>query len=142
MISDSELIRLRMTLGRVGRLLRQQTDDVLSYTLASLLLNIARSGPVSAGELASTEGVSAPSVTRSLKRLEDRGLITRSTNPRDRRTAVVELSEAGETERQHLLSRRDAWLSERLQRLSDEDIDLLMAALPVLDKLWRPEKPD
>jgi hypothetical protein len=39
-VSQDHLTRLRMTLGRVGRLLRQQNTEDLSYALMSLLFTI------------------------------------------------------------------------------------------------------
>src|SRR5579863_6691076 len=84
LVSQYHLTRLRMTLGRLGRLLRQQNTEDLSYALMSLLFTISRTQPIAAGDLAAEEGVSPPSVTRSLGRLVDLGLVTREPNPEDR----------------------------------------------------------
>jgi len=140
-VSHAELTRLRMTLGRLGRVLRQVNDEGLSYALISLLLNIARSQPVTAGDLAASEGVSPPSVTRSLNRLIELGYVTREPDPEDRRAWIITLTEAGMAEREQLLRSREVWLIEHLKRLSADQIDALMAALPALERLCDPELP-
>src|SRR4029450_2474273 len=105
-VSQEELTRLRMTLGRLGRVLRQQNDDGLSYALISLIFSIARNQPCTAGDLAANEGVSAPSVTRSLNRLMELGYVSRVPDPADRRAAMIRLTKAGDTERKRVLRRR------------------------------------
>ncbi|ODU07397.1 MAG: hypothetical protein ABS81_01170 [Pseudonocardia sp. SCN 72-86] len=127
-----------MTLGRLGRVLRQQTDDGLSYALISLLFNIARNQPVTAGDLASAEGVSPPSVTRSLNRLIELGLVSREPDPTDRRASLISLTPAGEDEREQVLRSRENWLSQHLTRLTAEEIVNLLAALPALELLCDP----
>jgi len=140
-INREELTRLRMTLGRLGRILRQQNDDGLSYALISLLFNIGRNEPVSAGDLAASEGVSPPSVTRSLNRLIELGFVSRVPDPADRRTALIRLTPSGAAEREQVLKSREMWLSEHLDRLTKDQLDKLLAALPALERLCDPELP-
>ena len=135
LVSQYLLTRLRMTLGRLGRLLRQQNTDDLSYALMSLLFTIGRTQPITAGDLAQEEGVSPPSVTRSLARLVDLGLVTRDPNPEDRRAAVIRLTEKGDREREAILNDREVWLARHLAQLSEEDIQIIVAALPALERL-------
>lgn len=59
------------------------------------LLRRLREGSCSAGALATELGVSAPSLTRQLQKLEDNGLIARTVDPDDRRRVVVTLTAAG-----------------------------------------------
>ncbi|GIH27677.1 hypothetical protein Aph01nite_59870 [Acrocarpospora phusangensis] len=134
-ISHEELTRLRMALGRLGRVLRQQNDDGLSYALISLLLNVARNQPTTAGDLAASEGVSPPSVTRSLNRLFELGLISREQDSADRRATRIRLTNAGMLERARILRSREVWLSGHLERLSAEELRALMDAVPVLERL-------
>lgn len=135
LVSDEDRTQLRMTLGRLGRLLRQQNPEGLSYALVSLLFTIGRTQPITAGDLALAEGVSPPAVTRSLTRLVQLGLATRVPNPADKRAAEIRLTEAGERERTLILQSREVWLTEHLQRISEEDIRIILAALPALDRL-------
>ena len=141
LIDDEDLTRLRMTLGRLGRVLRQQTDDGLSYALVSLLFAIHSMQPVTAGDLAASEGVSPPSVTRSLNRLRELGMVDRQADPRDRRAAIISLTPAGEKEREQILRSREVWLSEPISRLSQEQVESLLSALPALELLCDPLLP-
>ena len=140
-VSDEELKRLRMALGRLGRVLRQQNDEGLSYALVSLLFAIHRMQPTTAGDLASSEGVTPPSVTRNLKRLIKLGLVERGEDPADRRAAVIRLTEPGELERKQILRTRERWLTEPLERLAPDQIYILLAALPALEALCDPQLP-
>ena len=54
-LSQQDLVRLRMALGRLGRVLRQHVDADLPYSLASLVLVIDRTEPTTAGRLAGRE---------------------------------------------------------------------------------------
>ena len=70
----------------------------------------------------------APSVTRILKELEERGLIVREIDPRDRRRTLVALSAEGSeivTATSQIMMRimrdySDRFGAERLERLADE----------------------
>jgi DNA-binding MarR family transcriptional regulator len=138
-LTRKELTRLRMALGRLGRVLRQQTDDDLPYALVSLLFNIERTEPVTAGDLAAAEGVPPPAITRSLNRLSELGLISREPHPGDGRASMIRLTAEGRAERRRILRSRDVWLSEYLRRLDAHELELLVAAMPVLERLCDPE---
>lgn len=140
-MEPGELIRLRMVLGRLGRVLRQQSADGLSYPQISLLFSIERAQPVTARELAESESVTAPSVTRSFNDLAREGLVSREPDPNDGRAFLIRLTPAGEQECRRLRQRRDLWLSEHLDGLSADDIHLLLAALPALERLCDPALP-
>lgn len=137
-ISRYDLTQLRITLGRLGRVLRQHNFDELSFALISLLFSIARTEPVKAGDLASAEGVSPPAVTRSLTRLVELGFVLREADSSDRRAASIRLTAEGKRELDLILRGREAWLMEHLLRLSDEDIRIIFAALPAFGRLLEP----
>lgn len=140
-LSSAQLTRLRMVLGRLGRVLRQQSVDGLSYPQISLLFSVERSAPVTAGALAAGEGVTPPAVTRSLNELERLGLVWRGTRESDRRVALIHMTDAGHRECSRLRRGRDAWLAEHLAHLEPADIHVLISALPVLERLCDPALP-
>jgi DNA-binding MarR family transcriptional regulator len=74
-------------------------------------------------------------VTRSLGRLVDLGFVTRELDPDDRRSAVIRLTEKGDRERELILNDREVWLASHLARLREEDIPIIVAALPALERL-------
>lgn len=139
LVSRDDLQRLRMALGRVSRVLRQQPDDKLSYTLTSLLFTIARSEPATATELADDEKVTPPSVSRSLSRLEALRLIQRSPDPSDGRVTRICLTDLGRRERETILRSREKWLTERLRLLDPDERAMLLLALPALERLCDPQ---
>ncbi|MCI2418414.1 MarR family transcriptional regulator [Saccharopolyspora sp. K220] len=52
--------------------------------------------PVTAGRLATRLGMSRAGVSKTLAKLEKRGLITREVNPADRRAALISMTPTGE----------------------------------------------
>jgi DNA-binding MarR family transcriptional regulator len=60
------------------------------------ILSRLRDGPRSAGEIATALGISSPSLTRMLTKLEERGLIVRALDKGDRRRILVELTIQGQ----------------------------------------------
>ena len=61
--------RLRRSMMRLTRMLRQHDDDDLSPTLASSLFTIDREGPLSLGERATRERMTRASVTAVVDKL-------------------------------------------------------------------------
>lgn len=59
------------------------------------LLRQLREGPRAAGEVAASLGISAPTLTRQLTRLEERGVVSRTTDTSDRRKVIVDLTAEG-----------------------------------------------
>ncbi len=127
---------LRPSLLRLTRLIRNQRVDMsVTLTQLSAMATLEKFGAMSAGELATYERVQPPSMTKVLAMLEEKRLVRRDPHPTDRRQAIIVLTEAGtrliESERRS----RDAWLSQRLAGLTADERDLLVAAMPILDKL-------
>lgn len=76
-------------------------------TLTQLrVLRVLREGDRSASELAERVGVSAPSLTRVLDRLEERGLLVRVADQSDRRRISIRILPEG----QNLLGSQSIWL--------------------------------
>src|SRR5260370_14588476 len=116
--------RLRLVTMRLARLLRQHagTEADLSPTMASTLATISRCGPVTLGRLAELEAVQPPSMTRIVARLEERQLVRREVDQRDRRIARVSLTPAAEALLSELRTRRNEYLSGLLTRLSPAEL--------------------
>lgn len=127
--------RLRLAVARLQRLLRSQEMGGLSLTEASCLAIIGRRGPMPLNEIAASEHLSAPSVTKTITRMEEAGLIDRLTDPTDRRVSLVTLSKKGSALVDQIRSRRNAFLLLRLQELSPTDLASIEQALPILERL-------
>ena len=132
---DAQLAtRLRLAVGRLHRRIRLATNDIPPLQLSSLV-SIEMHGPLRLGELAQREAVTAPTMTRVLAALDDRGFIVRTPDPDDARSTRVSISPAGSAALASVRSQRTAILDARLARLSDADRAALTAALPALEAL-------
>src|SRR3954447_12448581 len=129
---------LRDAVGRLGRRMRAEraaTDLSLGQLAALRTLDIH--GPITASELAAHEKVQPPSMTRIIAALEAHGYLSRTPDPLDRRQVVVAASSEGKSLLAEDRRRKDAWLSRRLRALDADELAVLAAALPVLEKLSR-----
>ncbi len=127
---------IRPSLLRLVRLIRNQRADMsVTLTQVSAMGTLRKHGPMSAGELASCERVQPPSMSKVLANLEERGLIRRAPHPTDRRQAIIAITDAGVALLDAERRSRDAWLSQRLARLTPDERALLRKVVPVLDKL-------
>ncbi|MEJ2860900.1 MarR family winged helix-turn-helix transcriptional regulator [Actinomycetospora flava] len=115
--------------------IRSTADRELSLTTASTLATLDRGGPQRLSDLAVREGVTQPSMTALVTRLERDGLATRGDDPTDRRAVIVTLTDAG---REVLLSRRTrraTRLAALLDHLGPEDRAAVEAAAGALSRL-------
>nr|WP_277349656.1 MarR family transcriptional regulator [Planosporangium thailandense] len=101
----------------------------------SVLATLDKHGPLRSGELAAREAVTAPTMTRVLSSLAERGLINREPDPTDARSVRVSLSPAGLQALARIRSERTALLGARVARLTAEQRASLVAALPALEAL-------
>lgn len=127
--------RLRFTATRLARLLRQQDESGLSPTLAATLATISREGPLTLGELAAREQVAPPSITKVVARLEESGLVVRSSDAKDRRISRIALTPLGRRQLERSRNRRTAWLYTRLQGLRADELRCLGEAVAILERL-------
>ena len=79
------------------------------------------------------EGVQRPTVTRIVVRLEQESLVARAGDPDDRRSSLITITAAGRELLAAARSRKDAFLSERLDALSPEDRGTLERAAVLLE---------
>jgi DNA-binding MarR family transcriptional regulator len=135
-LTDVELAaRLRMTLGRLSRRLRQHGPQTLTSSQASTLASVEAIGPVRLGDLAAAEGVSAPTQSRLVASLEAQSLLRRTPDVDDRRATLLEITPEGRRQLEQLRTERSAFLVERLGTLSPARRAALVSALDVLEDL-------
>ena len=124
---------LRIAVARTARRLRQESGTGLSPTLTAALATVARHGPLTPSELAARERVQRPTVTRILSTLDELGLIARAGDPGDRRSSLITVTPAGRELLAAARTRKDAFLSERLDALGAEDRATLERAAALLE---------
>ncbi|MFG6464495.1 MarR family winged helix-turn-helix transcriptional regulator [Roseateles sp. DXS20W] len=145
-------LSLGTRLKRIGETLQAQTQAVLAArgfaqpaAYFPLLAALDRLGPLSVGELSQAVGVSQPVITRSLRGLEEDGLIASETSEEDRRVRRIALSRKGRGLVQR--SQRDAWpdieaaVAQACERLEGDLLTQLaaleeaLAEAPLMDRV-------
>jgi DNA-binding MarR family transcriptional regulator len=135
--------RLRLAIVRTARRLRQQGAGAakeLTPTSVSALATVERHGPLTPSELAEVERVKRPTATRTLRGLEDAGLVVRSPDPGDGRSCLVSVNAAGRERLRRLRGRKNAYLARRMRDLPDEDVETLERAAEILEALLEEDR--
>jgi DNA-binding MarR family transcriptional regulator len=127
--------RLRVAVARLARQLRQHSPGGLTPSQWSALVSVEDHESLRIGDLADREGVSAPTATRLVASLEEAGLLSRTTDPADRRTAYVGLTDAGREKLEWSRQVRTASLVQRLLAMPETDVRQLIELLPLLESL-------
>ena len=135
-ISTTDLAhRLRPVLTRIARRMRQAASGDLSPTQGAALATIDCHGPLTPSELAVRERIQRPTATRVLARLEEAGLVERTADPADRRSSLVTATGEGTALLRTVRERKDAYLVERLDRLSPDELAALDRAAEILERV-------
>jgi|SRR5271166_661008 len=111
----------------------------LSLTASSALETLNREGRVRLTALAAAAGISQPSMTELVDRLERQGLALRVDDPKDGRAALVDITDTGRALLDDRRRDRRERLAELLTALSPEEEAALTLAmhvsLPILRRL-------
>ena len=132
---------MRISISRLARRLRVErlglggTETVLSDIQLAALAALARHDSMTPGELAEHEKGQPASMTRVIAVLEERGLVRREPHATDRRQVVLTVTNEGRDVVQRVRRRREAWLAQRLQELTPDERQILLAAAPILEKI-------
>ena len=127
--------RLNLIVGRLMRTIRQHAAAGLTPSQLSALVTVDERGPLRISALASQESLGAPAATRVVASLEEAGLVTRSSDPDDKRASLISLTEVGGETLKALRKERATGLGAQLDALSESERRLLERALPVLEKI-------
>jgi len=130
--------RLRTAIGRLSRRLRTTRaarEAGLTPTAISLLLSVARTGPVRLSELAETEGINPTMLSRAVASMVQDGLLARSSDEGDRRAAWVQATAAGRRLAQRMRGERTSAVNQALEALSETERRRIEQALAALESL-------
>jgi DNA-binding MarR family transcriptional regulator len=141
--SDAGLaIAMRISVSRLARRLKVEqrlgvagSDPVLSDIQLAALSALERHHAMTPGELADYEKVQPPSMTRVIAVLEERSLVQRTAHPTDRRQVILTVTAEGRALVHRVRRRKEAWLAQRLDELSEAEVEVLRAAAPILERL-------
>lgn len=98
-----------------------------------LLFNLARRGSSSQNDLSRSTTMAPAAVTRILADMERQGLIMRKPSTHDSRQVIVELTATGEQLVQETAGKRDLFIKQAIQGLSEAEVILLERLLGVLE---------
>lgn len=101
----------------------------LSLTAADALSSLDRHGAQRITTMAIAENVSQPSMTQLMQRLEQRGLVTRGSDPSDGRVALVSLTEEGRAVLAARRRRNARRIAALLADLPEDELRSLASAL-------------
>jgi DNA-binding MarR family transcriptional regulator len=125
---------LRLVIGQLVRRLRAEHRFPLAQ--GTVLGRLDREGPQSVSDLAAKERVRHQSMTQTVLDLEADGFVERRPDPRDRRRALVDLTDAGRAALEEDRRNRVGWLAGAIEeRLSARERRVLEEAAELLRRL-------
>ncbi|HEY4006132.1 MAG TPA: MarR family transcriptional regulator [Pseudonocardia sp.] len=128
--------QLRLSVVRLSRRLRsQRTEELVSLTQMSAMATLWRCGSMTPSELAASERVRPPSMTRVIAALEESGMVSRRDHPTDGRQSIIELTEAGAELLNAEASLKERWLDKRLAELTEQERATLSRAAEIIDRM-------
>lgn len=116
-ISDDTALIVRGVLRLSRRLRSERPASTVSLSVLSLLSTLHRSGPMPAARLAQAERLQPQSLSRMIAQLDRDGLIKRRPGKEDRRTLILEITEAGRRALSHDITARRAWLEGAMRKV-------------------------
>lgn len=128
---------LRIACQHVSRRVRFESTSEVAPHQISVLIGL-RDRARTPGELAEIEKVSAPSLTRTVNCLVERGLIARDNHPSDGRAKVLTLTDEGRAVLERTARARDDWMVRHLEGLTVQERVLLRQATDLLTRVVVP----
>ena len=134
-VEESIAAALSQSIHRLSRRMRKQAQLQLTASQMSALTTIERYGELRLCELTRLEQIGKSTMTRLVAKLADAGYIERRVDPNDGRGFLVSLTDHGASVLRTAASRQHAYLARQLEALGATDRHVLLAAVPVLEKL-------
>ena len=107
-----------------------------------VILALAEEGGLTAGALAARLGVKAPTMTRTIGRLEAQGFVERRPDGADGRLTVVHLTEAGRASLDQIAEAGEFSERQAAEGLSEKDMRTLLKLLRAVDENLHANLPD
>lgn len=126
---------LLATVARINRLATQRVRMQLPYAQARLLSAIEDQGAARISDLAALDHCSQPTMTIQVRRLEDAGLVSRTSDPADARAVLISITPEGTAALSQVRADRGAVIDPYLERLDANDRRTLTDAVRVMRNL-------
>lgn len=98
------------------------------------LYMIERAGKINQRRLADILNIRPTSLSETIKRLEEKGMINRIPDENDKRTYIVSLTEKGNAEMEQIRKSYNSEHQEWLECLTDEELDSFFTILTKINK--------
>lgn len=119
---------------RISRRARFENTETIAPHHFSVLARLEK-GSATPRQLADEECVSAPSMSRTVNALVERELITRTGDPDDGRSVIIELTPEGKNVLKQTRRSRDEWMLTRLRDVTEEEWRTLQKAQEILARV-------
>jgi DNA-binding MarR family transcriptional regulator len=126
---------LLSVVARLNRLANQRVRIPIPFAQARLLSTIDDRGEARISDLAALDHCSQPTMTTQVRRLEDAGLVTRTTDPQDARAVLIAITPQGKDTLRQARADRGAAVDPYLERLSESDRACLTEAVDVIKRI-------
>ncbi len=126
---------LLAVVARLNRLATQRIQMPLPAAQARLLATIEGHGEARIGDLAAVDHCSQPTMTTQVRRLEEAGLVTRTSDPGDARAVRIRITADGRRTLNAVRADRAAAIEPQLALLGPADRRVLADAVEVLRRL-------
>ncbi len=131
-----EIIPLIMRM--VGANIRRETTAGFRVS-HHRVLKLLHQRPRTLSELATCQAVALPTMSRTISALVERGWVTRTEDPHDRRRIQVQITDEGRAILEQLHGRLQAQLATRLAPLTAKEREQVLAGLEILEKTFTTE---
>ena len=113
----------RLARGRATRRARRVTGFDWTYSALMILEGMKDNGTLRMSQLAESVGTTPPTVTKLVKDLEEKGLVTRTPDDQDGRASILSLTDKGRQVAESIGKARLEGLGQVLTAWSSEDIE-------------------
>ena len=97
-------------------------------------------GATTSSELAARQKTSAPTVSRQVESLVEKGLLARERQAKDRRIVTLTLTPTGQEMLNGLLGSTRQWIADQLSSLSTREVEIISQALSLLEVVFSHEE--
>lgn len=124
---------------RIRSNLRAAATSNFGITLEQFhVLRHIRKGYTSVAMLAEKRQISRPAVSQAVDMLVRKGLVTRQTNPDDRRAIRLELTPYAREVLDANFEKNLVWMKDQMKSLTPDELDQVMQAMEILRKTFNP----
>lgn len=135
-MTQPDVTRLAQALRELVSVVSRETaSHRLSRTAAGTLSALERRGPSRISDLTRLEAIGQPAMTGLVQRLEASGLVSRTSDPSDRRATLVAVTDAGRDALAERRRQQDAIVAARVARLPPDQLAALDAAVDAIVEL-------